>query len=116
MIQMHSEDKIKVIKISKQAIFEFIYEKIIESQEAYFDVDATEVMDTFDIDWETGEFIFCVHQCKDENGDIVPFPKEIDLRQLMKKLPDTTLSMFSGDCYQEYSADQLQRYMREENK
>ena len=45
---------IRVIKIGKEALFEFIYEKFIENQEQYFDVDPLEVIDTFDLDFENG--------------------------------------------------------------
>lgn len=33
---MIEDDKIRVIKISKEALFEFIYEKFIDDQEQYF--------------------------------------------------------------------------------
>ena len=59
---MIDENRIRVIKISKEALFEFIYEKFIDNQELYFDVDALDVTDTFDIDFENGDFIFCVHK------------------------------------------------------
>ena len=42
---MIDENKIRVIKIGKEALFEFIYEKIIDNQEQYFDVDPLEVME-----------------------------------------------------------------------
>lgn len=38
-------NKVRIIKISKEALFEFIYEKFIESQDEYLDVDKTEVSD-----------------------------------------------------------------------
>lgn len=40
---MIDENRIRVIKIGKEALFEFIYEKFIDNQELYFDVDALEV-------------------------------------------------------------------------
>ena len=72
---------IRVIKIGKEALFEFIYEKFIENQEQYFDVDPLEVIDTFDLDFENGEFIFCVH--KDEDKDGKEYSKE-ELVELSK--------------------------------
>lgn len=81
---MIDENRISVIKISKEALFEFIYEKFIDNQELYFDVDALEVTDTFDIDFENGDFIFCVHKDEDKNGNYIEFPKEIDLKKLLK--------------------------------
>ena len=106
-VTMIGENKIRVIKISKEALFEFIYVKFIDSQELYFDVDSLEVMDTFDIDFENGDFIFCVHKSEDENGSIIEFPKEIDLKKLLKDLPDTTNTMFGDGRYKEYSKEEL---------
>ena len=106
---MHKLDNehIRVIKISKDALFEFIYEQFIDSQEELFDIDSVNVIDTFDIDFEKGNFIFCVHNAEDENGDIIPFPQDIDLQQLMKVMPDTTSSIYSENCYKEYTKDEL---------
>ena len=98
---------IRVIKIGKEALFEFIYEKFIENQEQYFDVDPLEVIDTFDLDFENGEFIFCVHKDEDKDGNIIEFPEEIDLKILLKKLPDTTNTMFADGRYKEYSKEEL---------
>ena len=53
------ENCVKVIKISKQALFEFIYENFIAGQEQFLDVDPLEVSNSFDIHFERGEFIFC---------------------------------------------------------
>ena len=104
---MIDENKIRVIKIGKEALYEFIYEKIIDEQEQYFDVDPLEVMDTFDIDLENGEFIFCVHKDEDKDGNFIEFPKGIDLKKLLKKLPDTTSTMFADGRYKEYSKEEL---------
>ena len=98
---------IRVIKIGKEALFEFIYEKFIENQEQYFDVDPLEVIDTFDLDFENGEFIFCVHKDEDKDGNNIEFPEEIDLKKLLKKLPDTTNTMFADGRYKEYSKEEL---------
>ena len=101
------DEHIRIIKISKDALFEFIYEQFIDSQEELFDIDSVNVIDTFDIDFEKGNFIFCVHNAEDENGDIIPFPQDIDLQQLMKVMPDTTSSIYSENCYKEYTKDEL---------
>lgn len=37
------KDKVRIIKIGKEALFEFIYEKFIESQEDFLDVQSTGV-------------------------------------------------------------------------
>lgn len=99
--------KIRVIKIRKDALFEFIYEKFVEGIEDYFDVDSLSVMSTFNIDWDEKSFVFCVHRSEDKDGEIIGFPKEIDIGRLLKNLPDTTDSMFSDDRYKEYTKEEL---------
>lgn len=105
---MIREDSVRVIKLSKQALFEFIYEKIIERQDIFFDVDPLEVIDSFDIDWENGQFIFCVHKSEDNSGNMLLLPREINLQKIMRAIPDTTKSMFSPNRrYREYTKDEL---------
>ena len=43
------QDEVRLIKISREALFEFIYEKFIESQDDYLNVKATDVSDFFEI-------------------------------------------------------------------
>ena len=101
------ENSVRVIKISKDALFEFIYEKMIDNQEIFLDIDPLSVSNSFDIDWENGQFIFCAHKFEDENGAFVELPKEIDLQKLMRRLPDTTSSMYEENRYKEYTKDEL---------
>lgn len=103
------ENKIRVIKIGKNALFEFIYESFIDNIEDYFDVDSLSVTGTFDIDWDNGSFIFCVHKNEDKNGEIIRFPKDIELGKLLKSLPDTTNTMFSEGRYKEYTKEELSK-------
>ena len=98
---------VRIIKISKEALFEFICEKFIEDQEGYFDVDSLDVTDYFDINFERGEFIFCVSKSEDDEGNLLRLPEEIDLQHLMKKLPDTTTTMFEHNRYQEFTTEEL---------
>ena len=102
-----NSDSVRVIKIGKEALFEFIYEQFIDDQELFFDVDELEVTDCFDMDWENGQFIFCVYKSEDKNGRMLSFPREIQLQQLLKKIPDTTPSMYMDDHYREYTKDEL---------
>ena len=102
-----SEDKVRVIKIGKEALFEFIYEKFIDDQDTYFDVDPLKVTDTFDINLERGEFIFCVHKLEDKDGKFINLPEEIDLQQLMKNIPDTTTTMYADGRYKEFTKAEL---------
>ena len=101
------KNNVRVIKISKEALFEFIYEKFVEDQETFFDVDMIDVSSTFDINFERGEFIFCVSKSEDEDGTILTLPDEIDLQCLMKNIPDTTESMYVNDRYKEFTKEQL---------
>lgn len=101
------ENSVRVIKISKMALFEFLYEKFIESQDIFLAVDSLHVTNAFDINFERGEFIFCACQSEDAEGKIIEFPREIDLQRLMEVLPDTTTSMYADDRYQEYTKEEL---------
>lgn len=101
-------DKIRVIKIGKEALFEFIYESFIGKQEEYLGVKGTEVSDMFDIDWENGNFIFAAFNLEDENGNLRSLPKNIDLKKLMQTLPDTADTMFSAGRYKEYTFQELE--------
>lgn len=100
------EDKVRVIKIGREALFEFVYETFMDNLESYFDVDSVEVMSTWNINFEEGVFIFCVHKGEDGAGNIMKLPDEIDLQQLMKNIPDTTASMFVDGRYREFTKDE----------
>ena len=45
------EDEVKVIKIGKDALFEFIYENSVEETDCYLDVNSVDVTTSFDINW-----------------------------------------------------------------
>ena len=42
----------RVIKISKETLFEFIYEKFIEEQSQLLEVEPTEVSDRFELNFD----------------------------------------------------------------
>ena len=46
------EKTLRVIKIDKEALYEFLYENIISQEGSLLQVSATEVMNHFAIDWE----------------------------------------------------------------
>lgn len=103
-----SKEEIRVIKLGREALFELIYETLIERQKDDFQVDPLEVINTFEIDWEKGEFIFCVHKAEDEKGNILPFPKGIDCKKLIEYLPNTTHSIYSASKhYSQYTKKEL---------
>lgn len=108
-------NKCRIIKIGKEALYEFIYETFIEKQADLLGVDSLKVADTFSVDWENGSFIFCAHACEDESENFIPFPEDIDVEELLKKLPDTTGSVLVPKAYKEYSFDELRELMEKSN-
>ena len=71
-------------------------------------VSATEVMNSFAMDWERGEFIFMAHQAEDADGELISLPKEIQPGTLLKALPETTESLLKrGKVYRDYSFEEL---------
>ena len=103
------ENCVRVIKISKKALFEFIYENFIAGQEQFLDVDPLEVSNSFDINFERGEFIFCAYKSENEKGEFLKLPAGIDLQKVMAKIPDTTQTMFADGRYREYTKEELLR-------
>lgn len=101
------ENSVRVIKISKEALFEFIYEKMIDEQEQFLDVDPLSVGNSFDIDWTNDQFIFCAYKSENANGDLLRLPEAVDLQKLMRNLPDTTASMYQENRYKEYTKEEL---------
>ena len=102
------EDEVRVIKIGKEALFEYIYEKFIDDQECYLDVEPVSVTDSFYIDWENRQFIFCAYKSENEKGDFLKLPESIDLEKLIRKIPDTTNSMYSGNRYKTFTKNELE--------
>ena len=104
------ENTVRVIKITKEALYEFFYENIISQEETLLQVSATEVMNSFAMDWEKGEFIFMAHQAEDADGELISLPKEIHPETLLKVLPVTTESLLKqGKVYRDYSFEELKR-------
>ena len=105
----------RVIKIDKEALFEFIYENFIAQEENMMDINnSVDVSNNFAIDWERGEFIFAAYKDEDEAGNMIPFPQDIDIQTLLEKLPATTESALSpGKKYRDYTFDELRQIMKE---
>ena len=103
------EDSVRVIKIGKQALFEFIYEHFIDDQEVFLEVDAFDIATAFDINFENGEFIFCAYKAERKDGSVLKLPEEIDLQQVMLNIPDTTTTMYADGRYKEYTKEELIR-------
>ena len=107
------KNTVRVIKIAKEALYEFLYENMISEEENLLQVSATEVMNSFAMDWEKGEFIFMAHQTEDADGELISLPKEIQLETLLKALPETTESLLKrGKVYRDYSFEELKELCR----
>lgn len=95
-----------MIKISRDALYELIYETIIDRMDIYLDIpDRTKIGGyTWKLDWETGTFLFAV---KGEDGTENPNMSELDLDALMEHMPDTTPSMYQEKRYRELTRKEL---------
>ena len=102
------DDEVRVIKIGEEALFEFIYEKFIDEQSEYLDVDPLSVTNSFSIDWENRQFIFCAYKTENAKGEILNLPESIDFGKLFEKMPNTTDSMYGRGKYQTYKKSELE--------
>jgi len=92
--------KYRIIKISKEALWEFIYESIIDKQGIFFDIsDETVITSHHDIDFESGNYICLVKNNIDS--------EQIDLQALLNNMEDTTQSLYEPNRYREFSIDEL---------
>ena len=99
------EDKYRIIKIGKDAIYEVLREYIIDNQEDFFDVtDGTKIVTHFEIDWNNGEFI-CV--ARNEYGENEHLQCNINTEELLSKMKDTTKTMFIDKRYVEMSEEEI---------
>ena len=108
------KDKVcRVIKIDKDALFEFIYENFIAQQEDILDIEeSVGVLNHSDIDWDAREFIFMAHNSEDADENIISLPKEVDVKKVMKIIPATTDSVLSpGKNYKDYTFEELKQLM-----
>ena len=104
------ENTYRVIKISKEALFEFIYESFIDNQETFFDItDGTKIATSFDIDWENDSFIIAQN-----TNDELPFGKEIDVKKISDSIDDTTNTMYADNRYIELTQEQLDAIQEKE--
>ncbi|MEI6578948.1 MAG: hypothetical protein WCN92_05725 [Eubacteriales bacterium] len=100
------DDMYRIIKISKEALFEFIYESMIDNQECFMNVDdGTSIISCFDINWETGEFIFIARKDKGNEEDL-GFP-DINTQVLLSKLKDTTNTIYKDNRFIELTAEEI---------
>lgn len=103
----------RVIKISKDAIFEFLYEQMIDNEELFFDVsDVTTIASSFDMNWETGEFVCVVKNSPDDAPEALNFDN-VDTQKLISKLDDTTTTLYADERYIKISAEEMKKLMEE---
>ena len=100
------DDKYRIIKIGKEALFELICEAFKDSEEQFFDVtDSTTIVKSFSIDWEKGEFICVARNELPEEEEHLQF--DFDANELISKLEDTTDTLFAPNRYIEVSKDYI---------
>ena len=113
---MMKENTLRVVKIDKEAILEFIYENFIANEEELLGVRASEVTNDFAVDWEKGEFIFTAHKQEEVDGSFQKLPKEIEIGKLINNLPNTTESALStSPIYKDYNFEELKRLLSTAN-
>ena len=101
------ENTVRVIKIGKDALYEFIRDHMGDETEQYMDVDDRNVTRTFVIDFETCDFIFCVSKAEDKYGNILNLSYDT-VGDAMKNIPYTTKSLYQGDCrYRDYTRKEI---------
>ncbi|MBR4859126.1 MAG: hypothetical protein IKU08_08070 [Clostridia bacterium] len=101
------DDKYRVIKIGKEAIFEFLYESFTDKIETFFDVsDSSTVVTGFDIDWDKGEFICIARNEMSENEHL---QMNVDLQKLLSELEATTDTLFRNNRYVELSKSDIEK-------
>ena len=106
------ENTLRVVKIDKEAILEFIYENFIANEEELLGVRSYEVTNDFAVDWEKGEFIFTAHKQEGVDGSFIELPKEIEIRKLLNNLRNTADSALStGRIYKDYTFEELEKLL-----
>lgn len=106
------ENTLRVVKIDKEVILEFIYENFIANEEELLGVRSYEVTNDFAVDWEKGEFIFTAHKQEGVDGSFIELPKEIEIRKLLNNLRNTTDSALStGRIYKDYTFEELEKLL-----
>ena len=92
------DDKYRIIKIGKEALFELICEAFKDGEEEFFDVsDATSIVTSFCIDWEKGEFMCIARNELPEEEEHLQF--DVDTYELLSKIEDTTDTLFAPGRY-----------------
>lgn len=103
-IKRLKEDQYRVIRISKEALFELVYETVNDNLEAYFDLmDCTTVSSHHQLS-DDGDYL-CVVSSE------YHLLEDIDLEELLDKMPDTTESMFNPERYKSLSLNEIRKIL-----
>ncbi len=95
----------RIIKIGKDALYEFIYESCMDNLETFLDIsDGTTVVNFFDIDWEKGEFIFASRNEKDGKD---MFETVLDTEALLAAMENTCDTLYADGRYVELSEEEI---------
>lgn len=107
------DNEVRILKIGRDAIFEFLYETLIGEQDNIFNVDSLKVYSRFAMDWESGEFIFAV--CNDKKDEKTKsFCESLDVEKLIKLIPDTTDTVLKNMPYKDYKTKELCELLKPE--
>ena len=100
------DDKYRIIKIGKEALFELICEAFKDGEEEFFNVsDSTTMVKSFCIDWEKGEFICIARNELPEEEEHLQF--NVDVNELISKIENTTDTLFASGRYIEVSKSEI---------
>lgn len=100
------DDKYRIIKIGKDALFELICEAFKDGEEEFFNVsDSTTIVKSFCIDWEKGEFICIARNELPEEEEHLQF--NVNVNELISKIENTTDTLFASDRYIEVSKSEI---------
>lgn len=96
------ENTCRIIKIDEDALFELVYETVIDSMKTYFEIlDITAVVSHHGFNPETREYICLIHDEKEK------LPGDINVNELTAVIPATTKSMYSPDRYKQMTFDEI---------
>ena len=108
------KNTVRIVKIDREALFEFLYENFVAQQEEILEVSAVECMNNFAVDWDKGTFLFAAHKAEDEEENLNPFSEDIDLKELLHRLPATSESVLSQTkSYRDYTFDELRKILKQ---
>ncbi len=107
----------RVIKIDKEAIYEFIRESLIDNESCFFDIDynkdkSSPIVTQCMMDWEKGEFICVASNCPDGYFESA-FIADEDVEFLLSNLENTTNTLYKENRYIELSDEEIQNLKNE---